>query len=303
MLTIRDFNEVLEISKALSSEIRLKIIELLIEKRTLNMKELAQALNVTNGALTSHIKQLSDCGIVAVSLVPGKRGSQKVCRLQEDKFLIEFVPKNQGLQTYQVELNVGQYSDYNVYPTCGLATTEKIIGEMDNPQYFADPEHIKASIVWFTQGYIEYRIPNYLKPEHQLVEMQFSMEISSEAPGICEDWPSDITFYINRKPIGSWTSPGDFGAKKRGFYTPSWWVTNWNQYGLLKLISITHHGTYIDGNKISDVSISDLNLNSSSDILLRIGIPSDAKNVGGLTLFGKNFGDYNQGIRVWVIYK
>ena len=36
-------------------------------------------------------------------------------------------------------------------------------------------------------------------------------------------------------------------------------------------------------------------------ITLRIEVPEDAKNVGGLTLFGINFGDYDSGIRIRTI--
>ena len=37
---------------------------------------------------------------------------------------------------YNTEVKVGHYSDYNVYPTCGLATSKAIVGEVDDPRYF-----------------------------------------------------------------------------------------------------------------------------------------------------------------------
>ena len=127
------------------------------------------------------------------------------------------------------------------------------------------------------------------------------MEISSEAPGICNDWPSDIYFSINDIDLGCWTSPGDFGDNK-GLFTPSWWFPNWNQYGLLKLLSINKYGTFIDGLKISDVTLEDLNLTYKSDLSLKMSVPDIAKHIGGLTIFGQGFGNYNQGIHVRVIY-
>lgn len=96
--------------------------------------------------------------------------------------------------SYDLDLSIGHYSSYEIEPTCGIATKDKLIGEVDNPNYFADPERINSSILWFTKGFIEYRIPNYLKPNQKFSEIQLSMEISSEAPGICNDWPSDIYF-------------------------------------------------------------------------------------------------------------
>ena len=125
--------------------------------------------------------------------------------------------------------------------------------------------------------------------------------MGSEAPGINDVWPSDISFYINDTFIGSWTSPGDFGDVK-GIFTPDWWFPNWNQYGLLKLLVINKQGTFIDGLQISDVTIKDLNLTDKSTIRLKLSVNDDSTYVGGLTIYGKNFGNYNQDINVRINY-
>jgi len=64
MTNIDSLEEGLEIFKALSSEVRLKVIRLLVSNKQLNMNDLAKRLKITNGALTSHIKVLCDCGII-----------------------------------------------------------------------------------------------------------------------------------------------------------------------------------------------------------------------------------------------
>jgi len=302
MKHIQNLSEGLEVFKALSSEVRLKIIQLLVHHKHLNMNVMAEMLGITNGALTAHIKILSECGLVDVQLMPGKRGLQKVCHLKEDKLLIEMASEVRLEQMYQGEIDVGHFTAYQIYPTCGIATKDHIIGEVDDPRYFDDPERINAGILWFTKGFIEYRIPNYLKPWQKIVELQFSMELSSEAPGICEDWPSDIYFSLNGIPLGYWTSPGDFGAV-RGLYTPVWWFPNWNQYGLLKLLSINSEGTFIDGKWISGITIEKLNINHKSDIILRVSVPDTAENIGGMTIFGRGFGNYNQGIKFRIIFE
>jgi predicted transcriptional regulator len=117
-----------------------------------------------------------------------------------------------------------------------------------------------------------------------------------------ENWPSDISFYLNDKKLGMWTSPGDFGGEILGMFTPDWWPQNWNQYGLLKLLVVNRHGTFIDGLKISDLTISDLALDSSTPINFRIAVDDDAEHVGGVTLFGKSFGNYGQDIKVSLSY-
>lgn len=300
MVHVKNLKEGLDIFKALSSDVRIDILTLLLEHTQLNMNELSEKLNLTNGALTMHIKKLSECGLVKTTNLTGKHGLQKICSLQENKIIID-LESEPDENSYDIDLSIGHYSSYDIAPTCGIATKDKIIGEVDNPNYFADPERINADIIWFTKGFIEYRVPNYLKPSQNFSEIQFSMEISSEAPGVCNIWPSDIHFSLNGVPLGCWTSPGDFGDSK-GLLTPTWWFSNWNQYGLLKLLSINNYGTFMDGLKISDVTLEDLNLNYKSDIVFKLAVPDSAKHVGGLTIFGKNFGNYNQGIHVRTIY-
>lgn len=300
MIHITNLNDGLPLFKALSSDIRIKILELLSKYKRLNMNDIAQKLNLTNGAITMHIKKLEECGIIKISTITASHGIQKICSLHEDKLVIDV-----GIQeipsSYELELGIGHYTSYEIQPTCGIATKDSLIGEVDNPSYFAAPERINADILWFTKGFIEYRIPNYLKPRQDFSEIQISLEISSEAPGNCSLWPSDIHFSLNNIYLGSWTSPGDY-ADSKGILTPSWWFPSWNQYGLLKLLTINKFGTFIDGIKISNITLLDINLNYKSDLFFKMSVPEDAAHVGGLTIYGKNFGNYSQGIRVRVIY-
>ncbi|MDR2505674.1 MAG: winged helix-turn-helix transcriptional regulator [Oscillospiraceae bacterium] len=302
MIHVHDLESGLPIFKCLSSQLRIDIINMLQENGALSMSDIADRLNITSGALTPHIKQLTDCGFISVTLSTGKRGLQRICSVNELHILVDPVRSGCNPNVYESEISVGQYIGYEVFPTCGLATPEHIIGMEDDPRFFASPERINAGIVWIGQGYFEYMLPNFLQPGQQLIEMQISMELSSEAPGFSEDWPSDLCFYLNNHELCTWTSPGDFG-KMRGIYTPSWWDRNWNQHGLFKLLSIDNDGTYIDGLKRSDVSLGDLNITNGSSLILKISAPKDAANVGGLTIYGRSFGNYDQGIRIRMHYR
>ena len=71
----------------------------------------------------------------------------------------------------------------------------------------------------FTNGFVEYVIPNFIPGFQKITQISITMELSSEAPGVNSDWPSDIEFYLNDKPLGCWTSPGDFGDVKGLFHT------------------------------------------------------------------------------------
>lgn len=303
MLHVKNLDEGLEVFKALGSELRINIIKLLQENHEMNMNELATSLGITNGALTSHIKKLEESGIIQVMTERGGHGNQKICKVAVDKIVVDVESEEteEDQNIYNTEVKVGHYSDYNVYPTCGLATSKAIVGEVDDPRYFSHPDRINAGILWFTKGYIEYMIPNLLPSATKIDQITVSLEISSEAPGINNDWPSDISIFLNGVKIGTWTSPGDYGDVQ-GIFTPDWWFPNWNQYGLLKMIVINKKGTFVDGLKISDVTINQFNLDYKSTVRFKFEIEEDAKNIGGITIFGSEFGNYNQDIKVRIAY-
>jgi predicted transcriptional regulator len=301
MLHITKLLSGLDVFKALSSEVRIEIINLLLENGSMNMNELASKLTISNGALTNHIKKLEASGIISISNESASHGNEKICSIHMDKILVDFSLPEEMQNVYNTEIKVGQYSNYKIFPTCGLATSTALIGEVDDARYFAHPDHYNVEILWFTKGFVEYIVPNFIPNSSKITQLTISAELSSEAPGINDAWPSDISFYLNDVFIGSWTSPGDFGSV-RGIFTPDWWFPNWNQYGLLKLIVINKHGTYIDGLKISDVTISDFDLDYRSTIRFRLGVDDNAKHVGGLTIFGKSFGNYSQDIQVAISY-
>lgn len=303
MIHIKKIEDGMPIFKAFGSEIRVNIVKLLIEKKQMSMNEIAKALGVTNGALTSHMRILEEAGVVVVLSERNVHGNKKMCRLNEKQILLDLESSETEKKEliYDTEVKVGLYSDYSIYPTCGLATSEALIGAVDDSRYFAHPDRINAGILWFGKGYVEYIIPNLLPEATKIEKLTVSFEVSSEAPGVNSDWPSDISFLLNDIKVGTWTSAGDYGDV-RGIFTPNWWYDNWNQYGLLKVLTIDKDGTYIDGLKISEVNIKQLDLDYRSVIKFKFMVAEDAAHVGGLTIFGSGFGNYNQDIKVHITY-
>ena len=301
MLHITSLSEGLEIFKALGSDVRIEILNILLEENNINMNELASRLNITNGALTNHIKKLESCGLITASGEAAGHGNQKICSIIQDKILVELEKSEDFENVYRTEIKIGHYSNYQICPTCGLATDHTLIGEVDDPRYFEHPSRYNADILWFSKGYVEYVIPNFIPFAQKIDQLTISLEISSEAPGVNDIWPSDISFILNDKKVATWTSPGDFG-NVTGIFTPDWWYPNWNQYGLLKILVINKKGTFIDGLQVSDVSIQDFALDYRSTIKLKLAVEDNAEHVGGLTIFGKNFGNYNQDISIRMNY-
>ncbi|NIK80365.1 putative transcriptional regulator [Paenibacillus castaneae] len=280
-----------------SSLTRVKIIELL-NIQPMNIKSLSAALDIRSPIVTRHIHMLEEAGIVRSESVAGKRGMQKICHLQltQATLLFKGAPAVENLKRYVVSLPVGHYSSYQIKPTCGLASDTQMIGMCDDPRYFADPEHVGAKVLWFGSGFVEYRIPNYMVNNENPESLEISMEICSETPCTVNHLPSDIAFSLNGVGVGTWTYPGDFGTA-RGLYTPQWWHKN-IQHGLIKTIRVNRQGSFIDGIHVSDVTIEHLKLSYDKEILFRITSSATAKNCGGVTLFGKGFGNYNQDIEV-----
>lgn len=290
----------LPVYEALASHVRLQILQLLI-KQPMNHKELAQTLGLSGAIMSMHVKKLATAGLILTDIVPSKSGVQKICTVIVDHIQIEFpltVPSNRKHHTTVIP--IGHYTDFQIEPTCGLATTEKLIGTYDDPRCFLEPDRINAKILWFGKGYIEYKLPNYLMKTENPIELEISMEISSEAPDYQNNWPSDITFFFNGVSLGTWTSPGDYGGV-HGKYTPHWWPINLNQYGLFKMLRINSTGTYIDGILLSNVTLDQIDIRKLQ-WTFRIAILDDAVNIGGATLFGSGFGNYNEDINFNLIY-
>ncbi|ASA26184.1 ArsR/SmtB family transcription factor [Paenibacillus donghaensis] len=293
--------ESLLVYEALASDVRLRIIELL-DKRQMHIKEMAAELYLSSAMVSSHVSKLQKAGLVSSRMQRIEGATYKYCSLSANFLQIRLSnSKNMASRVMELSMPIGHYTDYEAEPTCGIATRERMIGYYDDPRYFLDPERVHAGIFWFSKGFVEYKIPNYLFEDQLAIEIEISMEISSEAPHINEKWPSDIMFTLNGVILGIWTSPGDFGENK-GRYTPSWWHSDVNQYGLMKVLRINSAGTYMDGQQISDITLKDVKWNTDQ-WSFRITAEPAARRRGGLTVFGRGFGNYDQDIVIRVYYE
>ncbi|MNO48412.1 Bacterial regulatory protein, arsR family [compost metagenome] len=284
--------------EALASEVRWRIMGFLAGNE-MSVKEIAAKLELSPSIVTMHIRKLEQAELIGSRRVRRNGGTHKMCFLKQKNIGIELPSANTSVKIREQTISVGHYTAFEVYPTCGLGTLEKEIGVWDDPRYFLDPERVQASILWFGRGYVEYKTPNYLLPDQTAGAIEISMEIASEAPGLRDHWPSDIAFTFNGVSLGTWTSPADFGRAARGRYTPEWWHRNVNQYGLLKTIRINDSGTFMDGERMSDVTTADIKL-SEPFWTLRFAVEEQAVNIGGLTLYGSGFGNHDQDIVIRV---
>ena len=294
-LDLNDPNKLQIVARALSSDLRLKILELLNE-RSMNVIELAQKLEVPVSTVSNSIVILEEADLIRTERQTGVRGVMKLCSRKKDNIAIRLVmPNGHEIQSHYQMMPIGHYTDISVTPVCGLLSDARNIGEQDDVSSFYDQMRYDAQLLWFQQGYVEYRFSNRILKDNHLKCIEISFEACSEAPNYRMDWPSDISVFLNGVEIGTWLCPGDFGGRQ-GKFSPLWWNQSSTQYGILKRWRVDETGAYLDDVRISDVTLSDLGIMESPFIRLSIAVKKDAVHQGGINLFGEKFGDYNQAI-------
>ncbi|WP_274654775.1 ArsR/SmtB family transcription factor [Paenibacillus humicola] len=298
-----NIDEFIHIAKALSTDLRIEIFKELLH-RSMNVVEISEKFGIPASTAAINIKKLEDAGLIQTEMIPGTRGTQKSCSARYSRIVVDFshfrAPKTHPF--VEVSLPIGQFFDSQISAPCGILSDQSIIGEMDEPRSFFEPERIHAQLIWFRRGFLEYRFPNRVPRGAVIRNLELSMEICSEAPLYNSDWPSDITLWINGKEVGTWTSPGDFGGE-RGLLTPDWWGTENTQYGLLKTWRVHGEGSFIDGRNISSLNIDELELDDKPYLTVRIGNKPDAVNEGGINLFGRKFGNYETDLKLKLDYE
>lgn len=301
MLSIDNPDTLVNVTKALASEVRVEIIRLL-GSHQLNVNEIAERLNIPASTAAMNVRVLEEAGLITSELQPGIRGSMKVCYKQVDAIGISL--KSEAVEEERAEvinMPIGNFVDYKVVPTCGIVSDKGPIDAEDEPRCFYNPARTQAKLIWLSKGYLEYRFPNTVLKSQTAKKIELSAELCSEDHEYNLEFPSDITVWVNGIDAGTWTCPSDFGGR-RGKYNPSWWPDKNTQFGVLKKWSITDQGTYIDDKKVCDTVLESYHLGEAEYISIKIGIKEDSIHQGGLNLFGDSFGDYPQNIMLKIIY-
>ena len=301
-LSLSEIERLCSVAKALSSPVRVRMIALL-SVRPMNVNELAEALELPVSTAALGVRQLEEAGLIHTEIQPGIRGAMKLCSRRVESVSMRLTPEMEdGVSALTLQLPIGSYSEAkDIRPDCGLVSEHAWIGEANSPRMFYHPDRLRAQLLWLHSGSLEYRFSLGEIDSSQVERLEFSMEISSNAPMYREDWKSDIDVSVNGRTLGCYISPGDYGGR-RGRLNPSWWSDTSSQFGLLKTWRVDAAGSKLDGEFIGSTRLEDLRLAESEYIALRIGVRADAQHTGGINLFGEKFGDYAQGIVMRVGY-
>ena len=301
--TLDEPEQMAEICHALSSPVRVKIMRLLA-KESKSVGEIAEEMDLPMSTAALAVQVLQKAGLIITKSQPGTRGTLKLCSRKLDRVNIILAPPDDApSQSLTFSMPIGGYSAAeNIVPTRGLASANSLIGMMDVPSVFYLPARFSAQLIWLQQGFLEYRFSTDSLEFRNIDWLEISFEACSEAPMYRDPWKSDIAVEVNGKRLGIWTSPCDCGGR-RGLLTPEWWSETSTQFGFLKLWRVDRTGSFLDNQRISGVKLEDLEMENGEYISVRIGVPADAEYVGGLNLFGEQFGDYAQNLVLRVGYR
>lgn len=297
-----DYSKIAKICNALSSEVRLKMIEQL-QHEPLTVPELAKKNFLSVSATVYNVNCLYESGIIDIVYHQAKGGSVRTCyRMLKDVYINLFLPYDLQDETeVSYSMGVGQFVNCEGSTDCSFVTTEKLYHVSWNNVFIR--ERFDAQLFFSLNGTVTYAFPSNFATMHNCTELNISLEICSETFEYDNSWKSDITFWINGVELFTYTSPADFGGR-RGLLNPNWWKLNASQHGELKVIKITGKGTFLDGELVNkNVTIDCLDLKSSPAVLFKLGNKPDAEYVGGFNIFGSKFGDYPQDIVLTAKYK
>ena len=305
-LSIQDPHAVAKICHALSTELRVNILRLL-EHGTLSCLELSKSLGYPLSTISANVKILEEAGLIMTELQPAKNGSKKLCSLVYLDLSIRFAsgaPAVSRRRKSEIQIPIGNYMGFQVFPSCGYIGEGISEVHFDDPNFFVHPDRLKAQLLWFRKGFVEYRIPLSFPEaaEQEIASIAFELELCSEAPGFNQKWKSDITLWVNGVELGTWTSPADFGDRK-GAFTPESWGLGSTQYGILTCWKIDSSGSFLNGETLSEVCLEQLHVKEQPNVTLRIGVKEDSIHIGGVNIFGKGFGDYDQDIKMILEYR
>lgn len=285
------------IAYALSNPERIAIMKYLTDANK-PLAAISKELNIPITTVTRHINALAEAGLIVVNYQPGIKGHAKYCAHALTSFTINLSSKNESAdqKSYSVEMPIGMFAHCHISAPCGLLGRTQPLIKYDDPKQFFTPSRAEAELLWFNIGHISYNFPTEPLYHHRCSSISFSFECCSETEYYNERWPSDLTVSVNGIELLTTTLPGDFGGR-RGKYSPEYWSINSTQYGILKNIKVTEKGVYEDNVLVNgNIKFDDLDLYSGNAVQLQLEIKKDAPHRGGINIFGKSFGDYDQAI-------
>lgn len=300
----KDAKMIHAIGKALSSPIRIKILQEL-QKKTMNYSELSRMLDLPVGTIAFHISLLKEADLIVVGNLPEHKGHVRWCSYNPSMVLLKLrgTPSAKPKLIHEHIINIGEYVLFEPIGQWGVATCDKVLADAVNNPCIYPKNREQAQILWCHGGRVIYPIPAQLFKQDKIKEIRISLEISSCTLGYSDHYPSNITYKINDTVLCSDISKGDYGDRY-GLLTPSTWPVESSKYGVLKTISIKSNGVFINEQLVNNkISLNTISFNDPYTAFFSIENMPENEHMGGFNLFGDKFGDYPQAIKINIFYE
>ena len=134
------------IFRALANDTRVAILRYLGD-RVVAVNQIAKDMGLPSSTATMHVTVLERAGLLHTELRPASRGLQKVCARTYDELVFD-LPRGAARRTHDavdLQMPIGGYSDFVVEPTCGLVSATGLIGFMDDPSAFYEPDRLNGA--------------------------------------------------------------------------------------------------------------------------------------------------------------
>lgn len=117
---VEEIDALCSLGKALSSPIRIEIMQLLYEEGMI-IGDIAKKLDLPASSTAFHLKILEEAGLIRMEKQPGTRGTVKFCIRKVDYITVSLIKKNTDVsEIFNAEMPVGAFSSCQVTPTCGM---------------------------------------------------------------------------------------------------------------------------------------------------------------------------------------
>ena len=204
-----------------------------------------------------------------------------------------------GPNVIEVAMPLGLYTSCQVSPPCGLCSTRRRSSASSTcPISSSIPSRMQAALIWFGRGHVEYKFPEQRQdlPTREIEALEFSMELSSEVPG------HQHRLALGHQPLGQRRAGRHLDLARRFR----------RQARHLHAALVEARGLAI--RQAEDLEITDERLlrrrreglagnarpARPRRATIRSGCgsasTSNAKHPGGVNIFGRGFGNYDQDI-------
>ena len=287
--------------KALNNRARYNILRHL-SQGPMNISELARAINISQPTVTTYINQLEKAGLVFCRLQKSSTGYNKICQTAYTGFslLWQANPMEAVEAEYIIEMPVGHYSAIDCTAPSFLATQADIIASSEDFSRFFHPIRMQAELLAIGQGNIHYLFPYNISDTQKILYLELSAEIN-----IAFNHPDSFTEIAvainNRRFALHRLLPGRTEQSQK--HQLDWYPKDLTTTGQLYVWRVEAERSTLNAKPAGNIGLADLNLQPVQPIEVSFEVQSPDQSVGGMIIFGKSFGQYDQDIRLTIVYE